>query len=356
MGVSAGKPNRYTVFMRTLTARIGLILTTLISLLTIGAPVYANNGQGGPNAHTAPGVNTSAAARAHVPGGWRTPAPTPFTGPGYYHAGAQQVLTGTDYTGGVSSKMYIAKPFIPSGQCVSGGDHSLMELAIRDAAGNVVEVGWAEEPSAFGDCKPRLFASTWKGNGSGGGTWNGCYDGHTTTCYFVDNNANPIDLGSDLTATANLCNGTSLSCVKTFQAYWSATSCGPAASGVFITYDLVSVGCFYSPAFYNNIIPSSFTILQGFGEYYYAGATKPCGDMGNGVSASTALGNTGPAYIGPVSLANPSPSTLTASFTAVTPTDSAAYNVGTVLGGKTYATSGAGYTSSGGTPGNAGNC
>ena len=302
---------------------------------------------------------------AKAPGKWRfqgankkTPAPTPFTGPGYYHASAAQTLTGTNYAGGISSKMYIAKPFIPSGSCVSGGDHSLMELAMRDAAGNVVEVGWAAEPSAFGDCKPRLFASTWQGNGSGGATWNGCYDGHTASCYFVDNNANPIDLGSDLTATANLCNGSSLSCVKTFQAYYSVTNCGPAASGIFVTYDGTSVGCFYQPAFYNNITPSAWTIFQGFGEYYYSGSTKPCGDMGNGKSPTLALGNTGPSYIGPVSFANPNPSTLTTSFTAQTSTDGLAYDVGTVAGGKTYATSGAGYT--GGTPpstpGNTGSC
>jgi len=253
--------------------------------------------------------------------------------------------------------MYVAKPFIPSGSCVSGGGHSPMELSIRDAAGNVVEVGVAAEPSAFGDCKPRLFASTWKGNGSGGGTWNGCYDGHTGGCWFIDNSANPINLGADLTTTANLCNGTSLSCVKVFQAFYSTTNCGFAASGIFVFYDGVSVGCFYSPAFYNNITPSHWTIFQGFGEYYYSGPNKPIGDIGNGISPTVALGVAGPSYIGPVSLGNPVPSTLVTSFTAQPSTDGPAYDVGTLLGGKTFATSGAGYRWNGSayvTPGDVG--
>ena len=288
---------------------------------------------------------------AKAPGKWRfsgsdkkSPAPSPFTGPGYYHVGASEVLTGTDSAGGTSSKMYVAKPFIPAASCVSGGDHSLMELAMRDTAGNVVEVGWAAEPSAFGDCKPRLFASTWKGNGSGGATWNGCYDAHAASCYFIDNSSNPIDLGADLTSVANLCAGVNLNCVKVFQAYWSASSCGPASSGIIITYDGSSVGCFYSPAFYNNITPSSWTVFQGFGEVYYSGPTKPCTDMGNGIAPTVALGATGPAYIGPVAFANPSPATLTTAYTAQTSTDGPAYDVGSVLGGKTFATSGRGYT------------
>lgn len=341
-----------------------LFIASLLAVLAAGfgvSPAHASDASLAASIHI---PNVGQWAETKAPGKWRfegdskkSPAPTPFTGPGYYHAGAAQVLTGTNTAGGLSGKLYVGKPFIPSGSCVTNGDHSLMELAIKDTAGNVVEVGWAEEPTAFGDCKPRLFASTWIGNGSGGSTWNNCYDAHSPSCSFSDNSSNPIDLGSDLTSTASLCNGSSLACVKTFQAYFSTTNCGPAASGIFITYDGVSVGCYYSTAFYNHITPSAWTTFQGFGEYYYSGATKPCGDMGNGVAPTTALGNTGPAYVGSVSLANPNPGTLATSFSSNASTDGPAYDVAMATGNRTFATSGAGYTGTPpGTPGTVNGC
>jgi len=292
------------------------------------------------------GLTTLLLAAAGVLG---SAGPASASGPGYYYAGAYQTLTGTNNAGGLSANIYIANAFIPAGQCVSGGDHSLMEIEASDTSGNTVEFGWAEEPTAFGDCKPRLFASTWNA-----GTWSGCY-GSGAGCNWVDNASNPVNLGADLSSTAALCNGSSLACVKKFTFYYSATACGAASSGWWLQYDGSFVGCFTPSAFGAGF--TAVTQFQAFGEYYYSGATVPCGDMGNGKASTGALGNTGPSYFGSVSLANPSPTTLTTSFTAMTSTVPAAYDI-TMVGtsGRTFAVSGAGYTSGGSTPGNIGSC
>jgi hypothetical protein len=330
-----------------------IALVSLLAMLAIGLFVTPAHASDAALAASIDVPNVGNWHEAKAPGKWRfsgndkkSPAPSPFTGPGYYHAGGFQGLTSPNSAGGLAANIYNAKPFIPASSCVSGGDHSLMEMAMKTATGDVVEFGWAVEPTAFGDCKPRLFGSTWKGTGTGSGVWNGCYDAHTPSCWFIDNTANPVNLGSDLSATASLCNGTSLGCVKKYLMYYSTATCGPAASGIRLDYDNVNVGCFYSPAFYSGT-SSTWVTFQAFGEYYYAGPNKPCGDMGNGVSPSTALGNTGPSYFGSISLANPSPSTLLTAFSTSTSTDAPAYDIGPVLGGRTFATSGAGYT---GTP------
>ena len=226
-----------------------------------------------------------------------------------------------------------------------------MEIAVNGGTNNSAELGWVVYPAVFGDCDPHLFASAWSN-----GTWCGSYTG--VGCNWVDNGAVATNLGANLATTAALCNGASLACVKQFNLFWSNTACGAAADGWWVQYDGLSIGCFTPSAFTGTF--HSAQRFQAFGEYYYSGATVPCGDMGNGKDPTLALGNTGPAYFGSVSLASPSPSTLLTDLTANTSTAPAAFDVKLYVdvNGKhrTLATSGAGYTSTGTTPGNAGSC
>lgn len=269
-----------------------------------------------------------------------TVPPSPFTGPGYYYAGARQILTGTDRADGLAASMYVSNTYVQN----NAGEHSLYELAAQGPTGNTVEFGIVR----FGTGNIKLFGSTWNA-----GVWNGCYDGSTPLCFFVDNTSNPIDLGADLSATAALCNGTSLACVKKFAMYWSVASCGPAASGWRLDYDNVNVGCYMPNAFTGGF--TNAQQFQAFGEVYYGGATKPRTDMGNGKDPNLALGNTGPAYIGSVSLVNAFPSTVLTDLTANTSTDTAAYDLKLYVDAngkhRTLAVDGAGYNAAGGLPG-----
>jgi len=289
--------------------------------------------------------------------GKRLVAPTPFTGQGYYHAGAQQVFGGTDYVRGMSATVSVQAQYADPGASMTHGySHSLVELAVRDVAvnSNIVEFGIANEKSAFGDNKPRLFGSTFHG-----GTWTGCYDGHDPSCLWLDNTSVTPNLGDDLSSVAALTYPNNS--VK-LQMFWSATSCGVAASGWWLVYNTLTLGCF-TPNAVNSM--ASVKILQPFGEYYYNGTNnagtsndKPFGDMGTGVYSSGTLSASGPAWIASLGLINPSPSTLTASFTNQTPEDAAAYSVTAVgTAGRTISFGGGGYKMSGGvavTPGNIG--
>jgi len=273
---------------------------------------------------------------------------TAFTGAGFYYAGGSQTFTGTDYVRGLSTNAYVAKPFVPN-TAVSGiYDHSLIELAVHETtsgvSGNTVEAGIAVEPTVFGDFNPHLFGCSWTGGVAGG-----CWTGGTN---WVDNGANATNLGSDLTAD--------IGTAKQLQVFWSMTGCGTYNNGWFITYAGTSVGCYTPAAFSAGFQTSKF--VQAFGEYYYNGANnagtandKPCGDLGLGGTPGV-----GQAYVGSLSIVNPSPSTLTTSFTMFTPTDAPAFDATFATGStRTFYYGKAGYKFVGGvatTPGNAGSC
>lgn len=273
---------------------------------------------------------------------------TPFTGAGSYYAGGSQTMSGTDYSQGLSGKLYVAKPFVEAGAFGGLYSHSLAELAVESTSGanpDTIEFGWTVDRNVNGDTNPHLFGYTWKAGVPQ------CYN----TCGFVDNASNPINLGSDISAD--------IGTAKLFQVFWSASACGPAASGWYLYYNGTSVGCYYAPV----AVSAGYTtakFVQAFGEYHYNGVNnsgtsndKPCGDMGNGTAPGT-----GAAYISSLSLAFPSPSTLPTSFTLFSPTDSAAYNATWVVPtspGTSFYYGGAGYKFVSGvatTPGNVGSC
>jgi hypothetical protein len=294
--------------------------------------------------------------------GKRLVPPSPFLGAGWYHAGAQMVLGGTDFARGMSVTASVHTQYAdPGASMTTGYSHSIFEMAVTESstAKNSVEYGWANEKSAFGDNKPRLFAASWRG-----GTWNGCYDGHDPSCLWIDNTSATPNLGDDLSAVA----GTAYpnNSIK-LQMFWSATNCGPAASGWFLVYSTgagtpTTIGCF-TPNAVNSM--SNIKIMQPFGEYYYNGTNyagtsndKPLGDMGNGQYPASSISSTGPAWMASLGLINPSPSTLTAFFTRTTPEDAAAYDITAVgTSGRNFTYGGGGYKLSGGvmvTPGNVG--
>jgi hypothetical protein len=248
--------------------------------------------------------------------GLATPAQaTPFNGAGYYYAGASQTLSGSDSALGWGGSVLVTKPFVPNVTNSSGVyDHAVADIVISQdttgIAGNTVEAGIAVNRNVWGDFNPHLFACAWH-NSVAYSCWTGGADS-------VDNGANPISLGSDLSADI----GTS----KAVQVYWANTACGTSSSGVFVFYAGTWVSCYKQSVFGAGWTSSKF--FQAFGEYHYNGANnpgtsndKPNGDLGNGNAPGV-----GAAYISSVTLAFPSPSTLTTSMTLFTPTDSGAYS------------------------------
>lgn len=296
-------------------------------------------------------------SRNHVsvaPGGSLHHVNTGFgllSGSGYYYArGYENFDTSGKTVQGIFDNFLVAKPYI---QCTAG-EHSLIEASLQDTTGHAVEIGWT-----VGGCTggvpdpPKLFASVWTNTN----TWAGCY---FEGCGWVDwtptNSAD--DLGRDLSSVAN---ATFPSNVKKFGVqYVTGTNvCGTASSGWGFYYDNLGVGCYPSTVFTGTF--TTATVTQSFGEVYYAGSTLPCSDMMNGKKGSSFNGlpidATDPGYIGSVSYVNPQPTTFSPSLT-LDQSDSNAYDAYSIgsTGNRTFVLGGAGYNSTGGTPGNIGSC
>ena len=271
----------------------------------------------------------------------------------YRYAGGNQVLTGTDFAPGFQANLLVGAPYVDS----ANGDHSLTEIAIsrnNTHGRDVAEFGWAAEPNAFGDTKPRLFASYWKD-----GTWGGTYYGGSL---WVDKTPtiHTDDLGADLSSVAS---ATFPNNVKQFKVVFeSPTTCGANVnSGNFdFYYAGTLIGCM-PPAQWGNGYGSGSTIFQVFGEVATQRASGlSCSDMGNGKQGNSAvlpLDASDPAYVGSASLIGPSPATLTTNLTLFN-TDVNAYSAFSLgsTGNRTFTYGGPGYSSTGTTPGTTGGC
>jgi Neprosin len=349
--------------------RAALVVALALGLAGLGS-VPASADPGVPSTVTADaGIPRTTANGAVAPGGWRVThpgpgqqslavpvaksgkvvaaPPSPFAGPGYYYAGTFQTMAGTDTFKGLDATVEVVAPVMDP----VGYNHSLSELAIQDANGNAAEIGWVEEPVAFGDSKPRLFSCIWV-NGS---TAPGCYTGAGTGTSWVDNTSNPINLGADLSGvvTATWPANAKKFTVKIVS---GIGACSFASNGVEIDYDGVKVGCWLGTAWTHATPATSFgqaTTAQAYGEYYYGGgnntgtsADRPCGDIGNGRLGTAYNGApidaTDPAYVASLLLLNKAPATITENFVANSPTDTNAYNV-QVLSTRTYTYGGYGY-------------
>ena len=265
-----------------------------------------------------------------------------FTGSGYYYAEAMQTFSGTDIVKGVSATIEINEPYVEKigtcSQATGACDHSLAELLLQGPNGDAVEFGYAAEPNvtAFGDTKPRLFASRWKYDSSlGYAVWGGCYG---EGCGWIDKTPmdSTDDLGIDLTSVAQ---ATWPNNAKSFKvAYESPTNCGPSVNtGNWQFYygtssSLVNIGC-YPPT----QVPSFNAVdARAFWEVNYTakaggatGGTKPCTDMGrlgrfgsqyNGSPIDT----NDPAYFGSISYYG---SSLPAYNLSLFSTDSTMYDI-----------------------------
>lgn len=268
-------------------------------------------------------------------------APVYASGPGYYYAGAAQTGVGSAAKG-ISANLWIANPYMQA----NTGEHTLFEVAAKNSTtGDVVEVGWIKDGSGAGG--PRLFAYYWTA-----GTPVNCYYGCAA---WVDNGANPIDIGADLTSVAAGCNGsTTLGCVKKFAVqYFSGSACGASSNSYWFYYDSVAFGCLPSSV----MTATTFDEMHAFSEVYYGGVTVPCTDAGNGKYATSGpLSASGPSYIGSISYTGTG--APTPSMTMQPDTDSGAYTALSVgsTGNRTFAVGGPGRTSTGTTPGNLGSC
>lgn len=277
--------------------------------------------------------------------------PSPFTGPGYYYADAQEVLTGGNTVAGIQANVEVDQPMVevPVGIKYS---HSLFELALRDAAGNSIEVGWANEGAAFGDTKPRLFSCAWVL----GAVAKGCYDGVETGSTWLDNSAAGVpNLGADLTsvATAAFPNN-----AKQFKVQRQTSSlCGIAGAGWIVSYNSQDIGCWPITLWTHNMPATTFntaTVTDAFGEYYYGGENNagtsndvPCGDMGKALYGSQFNGlpidATDPSWVGSITYLSKS-GTFSENLSLFS-TDANAYDVASVgsTGNRTVTWGGAGY-------------
>lgn len=266
----------------------------------------------------------------------------------YWYAQAEDNQNGTgNYVSGMSSKIWIANPYL---EAATG--HTLAEMALADAAGDRIEMGWVKD-NATGN--PYLFITY----GTAAGGWCGTYVGGAgTSCpLYVDNSSNPINSGSSLSAYACNTSCTTSTTVKAFQFYYTTGPCGAASAGWFFYFDGSNVGCIPPTAF-----PGGFTTgsrMLAYGEVAYSGGgALPCTDMGTG-SSTGSVGASGDAYFSNISYVGPTnPVGLTPNFT-LSQTNAAAYSTHSlgVTGNKSFTFGGAGGTGSPRiTPGVVGSC
>jgi hypothetical protein len=240
---------------RILAAVAALALATALG----AAPAYAGQKPGHVGAKGRPGVSLLRAA-----GGVH-----PLTSQFWY---AEMHQSPAYSTTSVAALMDIKKPLQ-----VSAGEHSLAEVAVADSTGSqVVEVGWTVDPTLNGDSNPHLFVYHWV-NGA-----TTCYNG----CGWVDNSANPVDAGADLSAD--------IGTAPTFYLLYDATGgkIWIQYKSTYIGYFSLSIWATASPAF------TTFQKQQFFGEVY--GSSAPCDDMGAGVLPT----GTSPARIGSITYAS----------------------------------------------------
>lgn len=341
---------------RILTALAGVVL-----VLTGLASVPASAAAGG---DTVPAL----AAAVNMPGspvkgGVNAPKGNPFakaaggvssklvTCPNYQYAAGVQTFTGGATVGGFGANVMVTKPFLNSG---ATGCHTLVELAAQGGGsyGDIVEIGATVDPTVNGGSSdPHLFVYHWV-NGA-----TTCYNG----CGWVDNSTNPINAGSSLASVAS---ATFPANVKQFNIqYDAAATCGAVTGAWVLGYAGLGIGCFPKTLWTTPTFTSA-TRIQAFWEVASTG-TVDCSDMGQlgrqGSSAVLPLDASDPAYIGSITLTNPSPAATANVIPFVLPASGSGNSVLGFTGGspsvtRTITGGGTGTNSSGGLPGNAGSC
>lgn len=156
----------------------------------------------------------------------------------------------------IAAGVTIDDPWISS---VTYAYHTLMEIALQDANGNILEWGWTRDNTGvYADNHPRLFAAYW--------TTAGGFAGYNAG--FVDYSANPINTGADLTSVINT--------EKVFAIQYAAATGPSNPARWWFYYDGSPVGSI--PA---SLLPTftGATTVQVFGEVASTD-DHPCTDMG----------------------------------------------------------------------------
>lgn len=278
------------------------------------------------------------------------------TCPNYEYAAGAQTFSGGATVGGFGANAMVTKPFLNSG---ATGCHSLVELAVQGGStyGDIVEVGATVDKTVNSGCtpnpacldEPHLFVYHWV-NGA-----TTCYNG----CGWVDDSSNPINAGSSLASVASAAFPAN---VKQFNIqYMPAGTCGAVTGAWVVGYAGLAIGCFpktlwTAPTF------TSGTRIQAFWEVASTG-TVDCSDEGQqgrqGSAAVLPLDASDPAYIGSITLTNPSPAATANVIPFVSPGSGSGYSVqGFASGGntRTITGGGTGTDASGNLPGNANSC
>lgn len=216
---------------------------------------------------------------------------------GYNYAAGQQVPAATQTY--FQSNMWISKP-----TCSVGGTHSLAELTVQDGTNpsyddNIIEVGWACEPTVFGDSNIHLFAGCWI---------LGVFQGWNGGCGYLDNGSNATNLGAVLTADLNS--------VKKVAIQYTTGCAAGGISGWFVYYNAVAVGCFPVNGVANRLTNTSGELFQAFGEVFKSGTN--CLGMGNDLFPTTTT--TATAYFNTLSYQPTGAANAAMNLTATTPT------------------------------------
>jgi hypothetical protein len=222
---------------------------------------------------------------------------------------------------------------------------TLGETAVLLGSGStrqVVEYGWAKNPSIFGDSLPHLFAGAWKNNTFQG--WNGA---------FTDYAGNSNNLGMSLTAGQDITlriqyDGTTTPASPKWWLWLDPDASGSIVGNYVGYFDYNSIwgaSPAVSPVF------STGDSLQAWGEVASTKA-KPCSDMGSGDQGSG--GALPAAFFGSMAFIS-GPAVALTTWAANTPGYSLGF-VGTAGAYRTFYYGGPGWNSAGTAVGTKGSC
>jgi hypothetical protein len=162
-----------------------------------------------------------------------------------YSVGRQSAVTD-----GAAAALTIAQPKVAKEDW-----HSLAEIAAQSADGQqVVEVGWTVDRTTNGDDDPHLFVFSWVNGGPS------CYN----QCNFIPAAGASIKPGDTLVEGATKNFG-----IQHINGAW------------WIAYDTEWIGAFLDKTWNNTFTRTG--LVQFFGEVA-ASSTKPCTQMGNGLT------------------------------------------------------------------------
>jgi hypothetical protein len=159
--------------------------------------------------------------------------------------------------------------------------HTLVEQAVSTVnQQQVVEVGWTEDPTTFGDSKPRLFVSAWVN-----GVWQG-YNGN-----FTNYASRTYTVGDDLTSFIDT--GTKQFGVEYFSGAW------------WVSFNSTWLG-YFNGTLWSAAVPTATFVTAPRVQYYgeVVGRSSPCTDMGSNPAVLATATSAGAAKVSSVTYNN----------------------------------------------------